>query len=126
MIVLVCGDREWLDEETVALRLSRLPAGTKIIHGACRGADTCGGVVARRLGFTIQAFPAQWDLYGPSAGPKRNILMLEQKPDLVIAFHSDISKSRGTAHTVREAKKRKITVEVISCRDEAEDIDQCE
>ena len=35
------------------------------------------------------------------------------EPRLVIAFHHDLSKSKGTADTVQEAKKRGIKVIVI-------------
>ena len=39
--------------------------------------------------------------------------MLDQKPDLVLAFHDDLGKSRGTADTVGEAKRRGIPVEHV-------------
>lgn len=127
MLVLVCGDRNWEDMETVARRLSKLPPGTKVIHGACRGADTCGGMAARRLGFEVQSFPAEWDKYGPYAGPIRNGQMLDQKPDLVIAFHENIEKSRGTKNCLTQARKRKIPVEIISGPlTEAEDLNAIE
>jgi hypothetical protein len=61
----------------------------------------------------VRAFPADWNRFGPAAGPIRNRLMLDENPDLVIAFHSDLSNSRGTADTVTEARSRKITAEVI-------------
>jgi hypothetical protein len=68
---------------------------------------------ANSLGFNVVAVPAQWDTYGPAAGPIRNKQMLDLGPDLVIAFHNDLSKSRGTVNTVREAKRRGIPVEII-------------
>jgi hypothetical protein len=37
--------------------------------------------------------------------------MLDEKPDLVIAYWN--GKSNGTAHTISEARKRGIPVEVI-------------
>lgn len=67
-IVLICGDRDWIDEEPIEKRLSQLPAGTVIIHGAARGADTIAGMVAERLGFKVVPYPAQWTLYGKGAG----------------------------------------------------------
>lgn len=114
MIVLVCGDRWWKDREKIKARLSTLPKDTMILHGACRGADLIAAGVAQELGMKVKAFPADWDRYGPSAGPIRNRLMLDQNPDLVIAFHSDLRNSRGTADTVTEAGHRKIQVEVIA------------
>ena len=58
-----------------------------------------------------QRFPADWDTYGKQAGFIRNIQMLDEKPDLVIAFQKNAS--RGTQHTINEARKRGIPVEVI-------------
>jgi hypothetical protein len=112
MIVLVCGDRWWKDREKIKARLSTLPKDTTILHGACRGADLIAASVAQELGMKVKAFPADWDRYGSSAGPIRNRLMLDERPDLVIAFHSDLSNSKGTADTVTEARSRKIETEV--------------
>lgn len=115
MKVLVCGDREWTDRKTVFFRLSKLPEGSTILNGDCRGADRIAAEVARELGcFTVLDFPADWEKHGKAAGPIRNRQMLDQKPDLVIAFHEDLSRSKGTIDTVREAKRRKIPVEIIS------------
>lgn len=114
MKVLVCGDRNWTDTKKVRERLSQFPPGTVIIEGECRGADRIAARVALRLGFTVDAYPADWDTHGRAAGPIRNSRMLNQSPDLVIAFHPDIDKSSGTADTVRKARHRRIPVEVIT------------
>ena len=96
MTVLVCGDRKWTSRETIEQRLRLLPSGTRIIHGAARGADTIGGEIAKQLGFRVWAFPADWKRFGRSAGPIRNREMLAQRPDLVLAFHNCLSESKGT------------------------------
>lgn len=114
MRVLVCGDRNWKDKEKIHARLLKLPADTEILHGDCRGADRIAAEVAVKLGFKVRAFPAEWDRFGLSAGPRRNRQMLDENPALVIAFHANISQSRGTADTVREAKRRGITGELIT------------
>ena len=111
--ILICGDRYWADKGAISKRLSQVDNAI-IIHGACRGADNLGGIVAKELGFEVLEFPADWTKYGRSAGPIRNRQMLDEKPTLVLAFHNNISKSKGTADTVREAKRRKIPVEIIS------------
>lgn len=113
MKVLVCGDRNWTDQAAIYKRLALLDMSTTIIHGAARGADRIAGDAAERLGLPVIAVPAEWELHGKSAGPIRNRKMLDMEPELVIAFHSDLSKSRGTADTVREARKRGIPVEII-------------
>ena len=114
MIVLICGDRYWSDREAIRRRLKQLPKDTIIIHGAARGADSIAGEEAKLLGLIVEEFPADWDKYGRAAGPIRNRLMLDRKPDLVIAFHHDLSKSKGTADTVREATKRGICTYVVN------------
>jgi hypothetical protein len=114
MVVLVCGSREWNDVKTMEARLSLLPRDTEIIHGGCCGADVLASVLAIRFGFKTREFPADWGKYGRSAGPVRNRQMLDERPSLVLAFHRNLSKSKGTADTVREARRRGIPVEEIS------------
>jgi hypothetical protein len=53
---------------------------------------------------------AEWDMYGPSAGPRRNARMVEWKPDVVIAFPGN----RGTADMVRQAKAAEIPVHKVN------------
>ncbi len=77
-----------------------------IISGGAPGADTLAEVAAAELNLETTIFPADWERYGRSAGPKRNLQMLDTEPDLVIAF----AGGRGTAHTVRHALKRGIPV----------------
>lgn len=114
MRVLVCGGRDWTNQEAINRRLYLLGGGHVIVHGAARGADTMAGIAARGLGLTVEEFPADWNKFGKRAGILRNLQMLDTKPDLVIAFHSDIASSKGTGHTVGEARRRGIPVEVIS------------
>jgi YspA, cpYpsA-related SLOG family len=114
MKVLVCGDRNWSDSKKIIDRISSLPQGTTILTGACRGADRIATEEARALHYEVIEFPADWDAHGRAAGPIRNREMLDQKPDLVIAFHSNLAASKGTADTVCEAKRRGIPVEVIT------------
>lgn len=114
MKVLVCGSREWTSQDTIYKRLSKLPTNTIIIEGGCEGADLIARHVAlENIGLELVEFPAAWKKYGKPAGPKRNLKMLDTKPHLVIAFHDDIKKSKGTKHIVTEARKRGIEVEVI-------------
>jgi hypothetical protein len=114
MKVIISGDREWDNRQVIEDRLRQLPPNTIIIEGGCRGADLSAREVALDIGLEVVEFPAAWKKYGPkAAGPIRNIKMLKTKPDLVIAFHDDLGKSKGTKHMVLEARKRKIEVEII-------------
>lgn len=114
MKVLVCGARDWANWDRVKWRLARLPAGTEIIEGGAPGADLMAARFAAENGLPLTQIDARWDLYGRAAGPIRNRAMLDLLPGLVIAFHNDLKKSRGTRDTVTEARRRKIPVEVIS------------
>lgn len=113
MLVLVCGDREWTDRARIAHFINLLPADAVVMHGDCRGADRIAGEEAIKAGLEIRVYPADWSM-GKSAGPRRNLLMLDQKPEIVIAFHSNLEKSRGTRHTVEEARRRGIDTYVIN------------
>jgi hypothetical protein len=96
------------------MRLLRLPPSAEIIHGGAPGADRIAGWLAEDFGFTVREFKANWDRGGKRAGILRNIKMLDASPDLVIAFWD--GKSRGTKHTIDEAKRRGIPVEVLEDR----------
>jgi SLOG family YspA-like protein len=113
--VLVCGSRSWRDSDLIEARLRQLPRGTQIINGGARGADRLAATIAGRLGFDVWTFPAQWEssgVYNPRAGLERNIEMLDgTTPDLVLAFWD--GRSTGTAHTIEQATRRGIKVEVI-------------
>lgn len=113
MKVLVCGSRDWEDWVAIEARLTALPAEHEevtILHGGARGADRCAGAVADLFGFAVRAFPADWEQHGKRAGILRNLQMLDEQPDLVIAFQRN--ESRGTQHTIDEARRRGIPVEV--------------
>lgn len=114
MKVLVCGSREFADPFRANLaitdRVAQLPP-CEIIHGGARGADSMAATVALRMGRPVTMFPADWETHGKRAGVIRNLEMLAARPDLVLAFWD--GKSRGTAHTITEARKRNVPVEVI-------------
>ncbi len=102
MKVLVTGDRFWDDYEATLRELEGLPKDCIIVHGACRGADTIAGEIAKALGMEVRPYPADWGRYGRGAGPVRNRQMLKEEHlpdepiDLVLGFHKNIQESRGT------------------------------
>lgn len=111
MKVLVTGDREWSDIQAVIDVLEMLPERSVVIHGAALGADTIAGLIAVSLGHVVREYPADWKKFGRPAGPIRNREMLakEHVPtepiELVLAFHNDLQKSRGTKDMVSCVKK---------------------
>ena len=80
-------------------------ADVTIIHGGASGADNLAGEAAKELGFEVEVYPADWKTYGKSAGPIRNRQMINQRPDLVWAFHDNLRDSKGTKDMVRVARQ---------------------
>ena len=114
MKVLVCGSRNWKRKESILKELEKLPKDTIIIHGAARGADLIAGDIAQHLGLTVKEFPADWDKYKKAAGIIRNKQMLEEKPNLILAFHENIESSKGTAHMIKIASEAGIEVRLFT------------
>ena len=118
MKVLVCGSRQLTYEKHYHLiwaRISTLPRPCTVVHGDARGADHLAGLAAVRMGMSVTAFPAHWDKEGKAAGPIRNARMLSAGglPDLVLAFHTNPTLGKGTAHMVKIAKAAGVKVEVV-------------
>ncbi len=123
MRVLVCGAAPrqktgapgWTDREAIRRELVKLPKGTLIIEGEAPGADRLAREVAKELGLEVAPFPANWNRYGKAAGPIRNREMLDAgNPHLVLAFHANISASKGTANMITQAKRQGIEVRLFS------------
>lgn len=118
--VLICGSRNWKEEDVlpeyrIETYIKTLPPNAVIIHGAAPGADTTADRIARERGHPVIPFKANWGLYGDPAGPIRNQEMLDVgKPDRVAAFHEDIVNSKGTKDMIARARKAGLPVEVIN------------
>ena len=109
--VLVCGSRDYTDRIKMVNIMSSLSPAVTIIEGGARGADIMAREIAEKWGWKVIEFPANWDLYGKKAGPIRNKQMLvEGKPDLVLAFYSAKEKSKGTKNMVEQAQKAGVRV----------------
>lgn len=116
--ILICGDRNWTDKDTIRRLLTAVKNNfpddkITVIHGACRGADQLGGEVAKEFGFEVLEFPANWAEYGKAAGPIRNQQMIDEgQPTRAFAFHDDFNHSRGTKDMVKRLRNAKIPVVV--------------
>ncbi len=123
MKVLICGGRNWADKETIRLWLVQLQTlgYDTVVEGEARGADSIARDEALLLGMEVRPYPANWQKHGRAAGPIRNRQQFDSEhPDLVLAFHSDISKSKGTADMVKYARSKGCSV--IVC-DKEQDLD---
>ena len=113
MRVIVCGGRDYKDDDTFCHAMSRLQSmyDLRIAHGGAPGAD----VMARDWAFENCECPpmeyrAEWGKYGVVAGPIRNQHMLDDfDPDLVVAFPG----GKGTADMVAKAKAAGVTVILV-------------
>jgi hypothetical protein len=112
--LLVCGSRDWTDAALIErVLLEHGPA--VIVHGAARsGADPLAAAIAMRLGWPVEPHPADWKAHGKSAGPRRNLEMLDTDPDLVVGFTTVPGGTPGTRHTLTNAYRRGIPVVIVA------------
>lgn len=114
MIVLVCGSRTWEDVWTIQDALCGLQvehdADLEIIHGGANGADRFADEICRDYGIRQRVFRPNWNKYGKRAGIVRNRQMLDEEPDLVLAFTNGTA---GTQYTIDSARGREIPVIVV-------------
>lgn len=118
MILLCCGDRHWSNKRKIEKEFDRLERKHKIelvIEGEADGADRLAREVAEDRGIPVCGFFANWTYHQRAAGPIRNASQIKFiHVDLVLAFHSSISDSRGTANMVNQAKKKGIKVRIVT------------
>ena len=97
MRVLIAGSRFYRDYQKI-LAVVRSFDIDLVIAGGCGGADTLAVRAARQCGIRYIEYPADWQRFGKSAGPIRNAQMIKmEKPDLVLIFHEDLPRSKGTS-----------------------------
>lgn len=110
MKVLVTGSRSWTDEAPIRARLEQLPPCSFVMHGGARGVDRMAALIATELGHAVRAYQADWRREGRRAGILRNLRMLDENPDVVLAWWD--GRSPGTWHCIEAAIERGIPVEV--------------
>ncbi len=107
--VTIGGCRNYNDYDAfcdyVDMCLSNIRFNSKIIilSGHCTGTDTMAEKYAQDNGFGLEIYPAQWNLYGRSAGPIRNEQMVALS-NFVIAFWD--GKSKGTKNLIQNAREK--------------------
>jgi hypothetical protein len=129
MRVLVTGPRDWDDWSTVkraCLEVSAVCAGydtVTLVEGEAPGADTMFKTFGRRLGWTIEPYPANWypnGKYDRTAGHKRNQVMVNSGADVCLALLAECQKSNcrrdrphwthGTTDCIKRAERAGIPV----------------
>ena len=114
--VLICGDRNYSNAELIRFWIAKLQDRSydTVIEGEAKGADSIARDEAEKAGLLVDPYPASWNLYGRAAGAIRNTKMLKEgKPDLVVAFNTNIKNSKGTKNMIEQAKKAGIEVILI-------------
>lgn len=115
---IICGSRHWSDYSAIVRCVDSLPKGTLVIHGGARGADEQAGEAAFAFRLPTLVMPAQWDLFGPKAGPMRNKAMVTVLASLgqcgysirLYAFLQSNAENRGTRNCLRQAVAKGIPV----------------
>jgi hypothetical protein len=108
MRVLVCGGRDYDEEDTLFAALDSLKGVSHIIEGGAPGADALAREWAKSRAVPHTSYPADWLKYGRAAGPVRNRQMLrEGKPNLVVAFPTG---GPGTKNMIGLAEKAGVPV----------------
>jgi len=113
MRVIVCGGRDYDDEDAMRARMTTLRhehPDAVVIHGGAPGADTWAGYLAEALGLDVELHKANWAAHGRAAGPIRNQEMLDSGVDLVIAFPG----GRGTKDMTIKAQHAGVPVEFVN------------
>jgi hypothetical protein len=111
--VLVCGGRDYSDQERVFAVLDKFHAEAGIdviIEGGARGADHLASDWSFQRGVRKERYDADWQAYGRMAGLRPASPCFECRPDLVIAFPG----GAGTRNMIRQARKAGVEVVEIA------------
>lgn len=80
---------------------------TEVVSGGAKGADALGEWYAACELLPLKRFEADWDRFGKSAGPKRNMEMAKYADALIALWDG---KSKGTANMIAVATKLNLKV----------------
>lgn len=106
--VLIAGCRTFnnysLAKSFIDVCISRIRISNDIIivSGGANGADKLAEIYAAENNLKFECYLPDWEKYGKSAGPKRNLEMVK-KSDYVICFWD--GNSKGTKSTISYSKK---------------------
>lgn len=114
MTLVVTGSRDWKNYRRIEELLTHLKPDLLLVGDCPTGADPMAFTAAKALGIKCAVKYADWRHYGLAAGPMRNRVMLDMNPDLVLAFHENIEKSKGTKDCYEEANRRGLSTMLIT------------
>jgi len=114
MHIAIVGGRDFDDYDLLTKSVIKHYDITEIdgiVSGGAKGADSLAERYAKEHGIYMKVFPAEWDLYGKSAGFRRNVRIITSS-DIVFAFWDGHSK--GTKHSIDIAKKQNKILHIIN------------
>lgn len=82
-----------------------------LLCGMAKGTDDMGLMYAIKRGWEIEKYPAEWDLYGKSAGYKRNKQMVDAGATHAIGFWD--GESPGTKMMIQLCKEKGINLRIV-------------
>jgi len=110
MRTIIAGSRTCTDKEELVKAINNCGwKPTVVISGAAKGVDKLGELWAEENGISCQLFPADWKLYGKSAGWKRNYKMACKAEALIAIWDG---KSKGTKNMIDIARLKKLKVHI--------------
>lgn len=115
---IVAGSRSFTDYQLLSAKLDRILSNytdVTIVTGGAKGADHLAEQYAKKHGYGLHIFRAAWDLYGKSAGYRRNEDMhrfiSEHEHRGCVCFWD--GESCGTQHNFQLAKRFHTPLRVI-------------
>ena len=114
MRLIIAGGRTFTNLALMTEKLDELIDVTDeaitVISGTARGADQTGEAYAELRGYEVERFPAQWEVYGRSAGYKRNAQMADIATHCVVFWDG---QSRGSKHMIDLATTKGLELRVV-------------
>mgnify|MGYP000084151646 CR=1 FL=1 len=113
MKLIIAGSRSITYYPTVSYHIERFSwysAITEIVSGTASGVDTLGERYATEHNIPIKQFPADWTMYGKSAGIRRNEIMGDYADRLLLFWDG---QSPGSRHMMMYMAKIKKPFNVI-------------
>ncbi len=121
MRIIVTGGRDYTDREHIFNTLDIMHRGvliTHVVHGGCRGVDKIVDEWAVLNRIQVTEYPANWEKYGLSAGPRRNEFMCKSESECPDTYLIAFPGGRGTKHCESMAYKYNIPTYRVYVREE--------
>ena len=106
--VIIAGTRTITDASLIAKAVKECGfVVDEIVCGGATGVDQLGKKYAEARDIPLHMFPADWNTYGTSAGPRRNAHLAKFARALILLWDGE---SRGSASMLQEATAAGIPV----------------